>query len=49
MGLLLYIIVVMKWRKCRKSSGKRKPTGLNLDVYFRGGKEGGEQCATDLE
>lgn len=49
MGLLLYINVVRKWRKCRITAGKRKATLLNLDVYFRGGKEGGEQCATDLE
>lgn len=49
MGLLLYIIVVRKWMKCRKTAGKRKAAVLNVDVYFRGGKERGEQCATDLE
>lgn len=27
---LLYIIVVKKWRKCRKTAGKRKITLLKL-------------------
>lgn len=49
MGLLLYITVLRKWRKCGKTAGERKATVLNLDVYFRGGKEEGEQCDTDLE
>lgn len=46
MDLLLYIIMV---RKCKKTTGKRKFTLLKLDVYFRGGEEGGEQCASVLK
>lgn len=38
---LLCIIVVRKWKKCRKSPGKRKIT-LKVGGYFRGGKGGNE-------